>query len=294
MLKSEITFERILGTFVPGAIFVVGSWYFLRPFLLKYFPYVAGDPVGPDAVLGKEIKIILFIIGAFSLGLIFNHFSDIFIVALFRDESLTGKSLRRSRLLFRHVMRLTGNSFNTDPRTRAVNRYLGSQRKERFLRMMSHWAGTDEKLLEEPGEKVIAHQHIIFRLRVLSEESRKLLYEAWFPVVFSSSIVCSLASLVPVSLVALLTSTFLSKGFKQYLGIPVILLYLAVILSTYSLKRQFRHFCQYSLTLAMHFHEISSERDKVNLLPSSSNIVADNKMTAEKDEKINKLDVEVA
>lgn len=260
VLKAEITFERILGTFVPGALFMLGTWYLHRPFLLKYFPYIAGDPSESGAVIGKEVKTILFVIAALSLGLTFNHFSDIIVVCLFKDDAMSEKSTRRIRRIVRACWRLIGFTYNNDPRTRSITRYLQSPRKERFLKMMTCWASTDEKQLERPNESIIAHQHVLFRLRVLSGDSRKLLDEAQFPVTFSASLVCAFASLLPIALLSVATSASLDKGFRVYLVGASFGIYVATVLSSYSLKRQFRHFCHYVLTLALHCFELSSEK----------------------------------
>jgi hypothetical protein len=48
MIKTEIPAERILQVVMPGTIVVVGTWYLHRPFLMKYFPAIAGDAKATD------------------------------------------------------------------------------------------------------------------------------------------------------------------------------------------------------------------------------------------------------
>lgn len=57
MLNPEITFNRFLSSFVPGAVFVFGSFYLHRPLLLRYFPYISGYAAGqPGDSLSPEAE----------------------------------------------------------------------------------------------------------------------------------------------------------------------------------------------------------------------------------------------
>ncbi|MBV9959598.1 MAG: hypothetical protein JO360_14325 [Acidobacteria bacterium] len=260
MLKTEIALERIFGTIIPGALFVLGAWYLHRPFLLRYFPNIAGDPSQAN-VIGTEFKIAIFIVVAFSIGLILNQLSDIGIVLLFKDDAISPKSSRKVRRIVRLFWRvIVFTRIYQDPRTRAVTRYLESPRRVRFLRLMEDWAGTNEDALKSPNEVIVAHQHVIFHLRVHSETSRRLLDNAYLPVIFSSSILAAFVLLVPVVILSFWTSEIVDEGirvhfYRTLLGV-LALIYAGVAISSYSLKRQFKQFCHYVLTLALHLHEL--------------------------------------
>lgn len=74
MLNPEITFDRFLSSFVPGAVFVFGSFYLHRPLLLKYFPYISGYAGGQSGdTLSPEARILLFSIAAVCMGVIFDQ-----------------------------------------------------------------------------------------------------------------------------------------------------------------------------------------------------------------------------
>ncbi len=263
MERLDLTFERILGTFVPGALFLFATWYLHRPFLLKYFPHLAGDPStsSPEG-LSIEMKGLLFIIASFCMGLIFNFFSDVVVSFQFKDDVLTEAAIRRTRRIARFCWRPICFIYSAkDFRVKSVSRYLESPRKARFLKMMLDWAGANEAQLEKANESLIAYQHIMFRLRVLSEHSRKLLQEAEFNVTFSASILIAFALLIPLALLSLVTSVIVDDKFRvHYAPIPImltIIIYAAAIVANYSLKRQLRHFCYSSLTLALHCYETS-------------------------------------
>jgi hypothetical protein len=265
MLNTQITFERILGTFIPGALFSFGTWYLHRSFLLKYFPNIAGDPtVSSFGGLATEVRFLLFIFASLCVGLILNQFADIGIASLFRDDATSEKSKRRGRNIARIIWRVVGFTLNQDPRTRGVKRYLESPRKEQFLKMMRDWAGSDESQLKHSdgktnsNEAIAAHQHIVVRLRVLSDASRKTVEELKFPVDFSASLLMSFVFLLPVSVLSFFTSAVVDERvkvqFNQTLLISVAFIYFGVIFSSYLLKRQFKQFCQSVLTLALHFY----------------------------------------
>lgn len=269
MEKLDLTFERILGTFVPGALFLFAAWYLHRPFLIRYFPHVAGDPaISSSAGFGVEMKTVLFIIASFCMGLIFNFFSDVVVSCQFKDDAMSEESIRKTRRIARFCWRPFCFTYNeSDFRMRSVARYLRSPRKARFLRMMSEWAGTNEENLSQSKEAIIAYQHVMFRMRVLSEHSRKLLQEAEFNVTFSASILIAFASLVPVALLSFVTSSTVDNRLRVHYDPTLVMLagviYLGAVISNYSLKRQFRHFCYYVLTLALHCYEASGRPAEV-------------------------------
>ena len=271
MLNTQISFERILGTFIPGALFSFGTWYLHRSFLLKYFPNIAGDPtVSSFGGLATEVRFLLFIFASLCIGLILNQFADIGIASLFRDDATSEKSKRRGRNMARIVWRVVGFTLNQDPRTRAVKRYLESPRKQPFLKMMRDWAGTDEQQLKDSegkvnsNEAIAAHQHIVVRLRVLSDVSRKTVEDLKFPVDFSASLLMAFVFLFPVSVLSFLSSAVVDERvkvqFNQTLLLSIAFIYFGIIFSSYLLKRQFKQFCQSILTLGLHFYGNSNQQ----------------------------------
>ncbi len=262
MIKTELAVERIFTTFIPGALFLIGTWYLHRPFLLKYFPNLAGDP-SQTTGLSTEFKLMVFLVLSFCIGLTFNQLSDLGVALLFKDDATSEKSLRRTRRLFRSVWRLVAITLNLDPRTRAVTRYLNSPRRLPFLRMMEEWTGTNEELLQQRDEQIIAHQHVVLHLRALSDDSRRLLQDAQLHVVFSSSMLMAFLFLLPLAVFSIFTSDIVDEKvrvhFYRTLTFCIGLIYLGVVATSYSLKRQFKQFCNYVLTLALHFHQLSSQ-----------------------------------
>jgi hypothetical protein len=264
MLKTDITFERVLGTFIPGALFLFATWYLHRPFLLKYFPNTAGDPTNESFEgLDTQVKIIVFLVASPCIGLILNHFSEVGITSLFRDDSKSEKSNGKIRSLVRIGWRVITFTIGDDPRESSILRYLKSPRRERVLKMVRDWAGTDEKQLVKYDEAMVAHQHIVFRLRVLSDISRKLVDEAQFHVTFASSLLVTFMFLLPVAALCFVTSSLVDEKVRVHTKLTLLILtmviYLGIVISSYLVKLQFRKYCSYVLTLGLHFYEASSK-----------------------------------
>jgi hypothetical protein len=135
---------------------------------------------------------------------------------------------------------------------------------------MHDWAGTDESRLKDSdgeinaNEAIATHQHIVVRLRVMSETSRKTVEDLKFPVDFSASLLMSFVFLFPVSVLSFLSSGVVDESvkvqFNQTLLISIAFIYFGIIFSSYLLKRQFKQFCQSILTLALHFHGHSNQK----------------------------------
>lgn len=261
MLK--ITIERVFGTLIPGALFLIGVWYIHRPFLLKYFPNLAGDPTQSE-IINTEFKAVIFVVVAFSTGMLLNQLSDIGVVLLFREDPMSTRPSSKARRVGRFLWRfIVFNRYALDPRQRSVSRYLRSPRRQRFLKMMKDWAATDEQNLNTlGGEVIIAHEHIIYRLRVLSEMSRRMIENMWLPVIFSASMLAAFVLLLPVIALSPGTSYLIGESldtrFWLIRGALVLFVYAGAALSSYSLKRQFRHYCHYVLTLGLHLHSSTS------------------------------------
>lgn len=294
MLKADVTFERVLGTFIPGSIFCFGTWYLHRPFLLRHFPHIAGDPsVSSFGGLATEIKFLLFIFAALCVGLIVNQCHDIAVAVVFQDENDSGapdaaaphaapagaedrdggapagvKVGRPAAWSKTRVLRLAARFIaltpHKDPRARIMAEYLASPRREAFLRMVADWASTDAQRVESRREKLLVHQHAVVRLKVLSESSRKLVEETFFPVVFSASVLVAFVLLLPVAGFAFLTSRLVIEDipvhFDQTIIVSIGIIYAGAFVTGLVMKRQFKTFCEQVLTLALHFHGMVADR----------------------------------
>ena len=188
-MKTDITFDRFIEVLVPGAILTIGVWYFHRSFLMVFFPAIASDTVIFDAT-GSTLgaKAAIFLIAAVCIGVLINYMADIAVVCVIRDASCSDKASRFSRRIIRWLAWPFVLIPAMDPRVHAIDRYLKSPRKGPFVRMMQRWAVTDESALIKPSEMVLAHQHIVARLKVADVEIGKVLAEIYRPVQVSSSV----------------------------------------------------------------------------------------------------------
>jgi hypothetical protein len=141
MLKTEFPFERFLEIVLPGAVFSIGLWYIHRPFLAVYFPTVASmvDSSATETASFASKATVFFCL-TLVLRMALRSLADIGVAALFADESHTEKSKRWTRRLAEYVVRILLFHGAPDPRVRAVDRYLLSERKREFLEVAKDWA----------------------------------------------------------------------------------------------------------------------------------------------------------
>lgn len=208
-MKTELKFDRFIEIFIPGAILTIGLWYLHRPFLMVYFPAIASDATVLDLrATGLGARSFILLLAAVCSGVLITYLSDVVIVGLFQDASGTDKARRRLRRVLRIIAYLLtfGRAPATDPRVHTMKRYLASPRKEAFIDMLNVWCQCDSKNLESESELIMAHQHIITRLCVISADSRKLVNDLFRPVQISSGILVPSALLIPGGLAAFATS----------------------------------------------------------------------------------------
>ncbi len=260
MIKPNIPFERFLNIFVPGFVFLFGMWYLNRPFLMKYFPNIASDPTtGTQGSLSPEIRFLVFIIASICVGMFINHISDIPIMALVDDAETSARETKWPRRFIRKCFRIFTIICDKDHRRFAIERYLISPRKDKFLKMIKHWAGSDESLLKDPAEAVYVHQHLVLRMLTLSDGSRALVDEKYSQIIFASSLFLAVALLFPFSILAFFTSYCVKSVVSihpwwVFLWFVIIIYFLGLLLC-FSLRRRYSHFCLQMVSLALHFHE---------------------------------------
>ena len=256
MLKSDITFDRFLTTFVPGAAFVSGVFYMNRPILTRYFPYVAGYATQTtEDTLGPEARIILFSLAAICMGVIFDHLSDLAIIFVAEGEHGSGSPQKR-RLWARRLNRLFFSKPLPDPRRRVLDRYLKSNRREDFLKLVRCWGLSDAEEVQEKGQAGIVHQHILVRLRTSSPHHYSLYREIYAPLASAASFHCALSALLIAAVVSALYAPFIVNvvrihTYGSYIFF-VVAAYLGMFLTYYNLRRKVRHFFSQSITLALH------------------------------------------
>lgn len=257
MLKSDVTFDRFVTTFVPGALFVSGAFYMHRPILIKYFPFIAGYATQvPDDTLGPQARIILFSLAAICMGVIFDQLSDLAVIAVVTGEHDAARPCQRRRTMARRLNLLFTFKALSDARRIVIERYLASNRREAFLKMAKTWAFSDAQEIQEKGRAGIIHQHILLRLRSLSQHHYSLYREIYAPLASAATLYCALAGLFVVSLGSPISALFVTDQIKVYSWGTYVFFFLSayagVVLTAYNLKRRVRHFFSQSLTLAFH------------------------------------------
>jgi hypothetical protein len=269
MLKPDIAFDRFLAAFVPGAVFVFGAFYLHRPFLLKYFPYVAGYSATNQAdTLGPETRILLISIVAICVGVIFDQLSDAAIVSVVAVDDDANRPRKRIRNAVRGMTRIFSLKPVPDLRKFVFTRYLNSPRRQIFLRMVECWGQSSEAEIEEAGKAAVVHQHILFHLRAASDHYYLLYREMYAPLAAAAALYCSFVALFGIASLAPLSAAYVSQTIRVHTPWVYALLigaaYLGAVLTAYNLKRRVRHFFSQSIALALHAFSIQegSRRDQ--------------------------------
>ncbi|HXU31402.1 MAG TPA: hypothetical protein VN851_12560 [Thermoanaerobaculia bacterium] len=255
MLKSDVTFDRLVTTFVPGALFVSGAFYMHRPILMKYFPFVAGYATQvTDDALGPQAKIILFSLAAICMGVIFDQLSDLAVIAVVDGEHDSGRPRQRRRTFARKLNRLFTLKSLSDIRRTVLERYLASNRREAFLNMVQRWAYSNVEEIQRKGSAGIIHQHILLRFRTLSQHCNSLYREIYAPLASAATLYCSLVALFVLSILSPFSAMAVMREIKIYswgtYAFFILSAYGGVFLTAYNLKRRIRHFFSQSVTLA--------------------------------------------
>lgn len=258
-MKPDLRLDRFLDQFVVGSLIFLGSWYLHRPFLIRYFPNVAaGRSAEPSVQFEFELALLLFAIGSVCFGILVGHMADLATVAAFVDESTSEKSTRAYRLWFRRLARIVTWWPSPDPRVRGIRRYLDSPRRQQFLELMREWAMSTEPQLRLSSEAVLAHQHLVVRLRTASAWTKTALEEHYSPVVFAGSLFVALSLLVVISLLSFWTSSLVEPVHpvqpNKVKIAATVALYIGAVVSGASFRRRFRDFCGSVVTLALYFH----------------------------------------
>jgi hypothetical protein len=259
IIRPSLTFEKFLEVLLPGIIVVVGTWYLHRPLITKYFPLISSSFTKAGiSSSGVSLRLLTVLLGSIVVGLIINHLADIAIVGIIQDDANTEKSKRKSRGLLRILFSIFTFKPADDPRKLAINRYLNSKRKNRFLEMMENWAGVSEEDLYSQEELVPAHQHIVARMKVLSDGTRSLVQELFSHTMHSAALFLALVFLLLINFLSYLTAYSLSGDTIVHsyssLLMSSFIIYCGTVISCYALKRRFRHFCSQVITLGLHAH----------------------------------------
>lgn len=258
MITSNFPLRKFLDTLLPGFILQIGIWYIYRPYLINYFPNITfGD--SPNQTFSSELKLVIFLISAISLGILINHMSDIAVELNYYDVSNRVSRANRLKRIAKSVFWLFTFHRSKDVRIETVKRYLKSNRKSEFLKMAENWAWTKEDNLKVEKEMIIVHQHICSRLRVISKET-ELLYESFFAeVAFVCSLFTSFLLLFILSVISIPLNFYivLDKGKHLTIGVViplVVVMYILTVVTNYSIRRRFKHFCSQVITIGLHIY----------------------------------------
>lgn len=268
MIKSEFTFRRFLDTFVPGFIVVIAIWYLYKPYINKFFPTIVLDPT-PNTnnimAFSSEMKLVVLLIISIFVGILVNHFADIPVAFMYKHPSNKRHNIIKHALISFMGRFLIYRFFAmTDPRVVAIDRYMQSKRSGLFNKMLKKWIGSNcSKLKDNDEEKIIIHQHLCTRLRIINPFTEKIYNGCYSEVIFASSTLMSLIIIFISTLILLalniyhdlydIASDFSLKFIEtRHIILILILEYALLLIMTYSVIRTFRHFSSQIITLTFH------------------------------------------
>lgn len=264
MFKDSISIETILEIFVSGGIVVIGAWYLNRAVLFEYFPNIARDvDVVQMANSSLDGKAVVFLIFVLFVGIIITHMFDAILPLVIDNKRIRSANASKWKRAISGVFAVFYAPLLADPRVSAIDRYLASERREWFLKMIREWAKAEEWELVTDEQKIIAHQHVVSRLRVIGEDARKVLFDSYQPLAFAGSIFIALLLLIPINASAFVTQLLVdSKQFKVYSNLQLFSFMTTIWLlswcACYSLKRRAKTFYTQALTVAMHVYDVAN------------------------------------
>lgn len=264
MVRESIALDDVLEIFVAGGIFVIGSWYLNRSFLLEYFPVIAADFTSGEPKIGG--KLALFVIVTLFSGFSISHAFDAVLPLMLSVPEYRAKRYKRLKTFIFLLFRGVSWGVERDPRIESINRYLESSRRQWFLDMVDSWAKADENTLQSDIEKVKIHQHIVARLRAHSPESQVAVKEAYGLMSFSGSLFVALLLLLFVSILSILMNMAVTKyptySLSQHI-VFITIIYTITVAACYSFRRRMRTFFSQILTIALHFYDAAEGGKKL-------------------------------
>lgn len=262
--------EKFIDQFVLGAIVCAGVWYLHRPFLFVYFPSIAPDR-GASTIgshLDVDLALVLFAVAAVCVGALIIHASGFATMVVFRDAQQEGTGRRGRRHFLHRLGRICSWRLWPDPRIRSIERYLVSPRRVPFCAMMSEWSLSSPSALKDPGEALIAHQHLVARLRALSPATRQAVDELHAPVTFGGGLFVALCILVVAAGLSFWTGAMVERVLPVHpnaVKMTIMFgLYGLAVVSALSFQRRFQDFAEQVVTTALHFHQVAQPRHRVS------------------------------
>lgn len=258
MLQGPWAKWSILESIVGGAVVVISTWYLHRGFLLSNFPQIAADlqPAGS----GLTVRLLILSIASLVAATAISHLFDFVIPAVIGRKKYIDKRYAFLKSVAVFATRLVTFTPEADPRITALKRYLEptSNRREWVLSMVRDWAKVPNLDPNDEEELIRVHQHLVTRLRVISDSSRALIQQTYTEVVFAGSMFIAWLILLPIAFVSLFTQTEARSLSFQLMLIGLI--YSCAVVWGFLFRRRFRIFFSQVVTIALHYYEIENAK----------------------------------
>ena len=254
MLQGPWQRWSILDSAVGGAVLVVGTWYMHRGFFLGNFPQIAADlePGGSGITLRLVILILASIVASTGIA----HMFDAAIPLIIGDDSYVLKRFSKTKRIIIYLARIFTFVPEPDPRIGALKRYMNSSRKDWLKLMVRDWAKTNRLEELDSTELVKIHQHVVTRLKAMSDSSRTLVQQTYTDVAFSGSLFIAFVLLLPIQILSYFTEP-LPRSITFQLMLTAII-YFSAVLWGFLFRRRLRTFFNQVITIGLHYYDIDS------------------------------------
>lgn len=263
MFSAKVNLSDVARNLVPGFIVVAGIWYLYQPFLQKLVPFIIIDIIA----WSSQTKIIFCILLCLIFGFFYDSISDT-AVPVIADIANKKEDVSLNLIVFclvRAYAYMFSFSFITDPRVASISKYLDSVRNIDFKQMCLEWGLVSNDEIENDDGKILAHQHIVTRLKAYSElssEAERVLtnhYQFTCSIYFS---VLTLFGLIMTSFIVDILDNFKYFGNIIRVLALIALVYICCLSATTIVKKRTKYYYLHILTIALHFFMESKDKRK--------------------------------
>ncbi len=258
MLSDNLFKGSSLESLVGGNLLTLGLWYLNRPFLLENFPNAASE-AATSGMAGFGGKLVILTLSSIISAIFLSHLVQVVIPLMIEGDSYINKRHDNAKRLAAFMLKLFTFGSEPDPRIVIIRRYIASNRRAWFLEMASRWGRSSYCALQDDSEIIRVHQHITSRLRVVSEQTRSSLKEAYAEVEFSGSIFIAIMLLFPAGILSIYLNSTVSKVHTQHglaTGIIIFVIYVGGVASGFFFRRVLRNYFSKVIMLGLHYFDV--------------------------------------
>lgn len=255
MLDTGVPVDKILRTIIPGLLLlhIVQFYYCIVTFGGSYWTEYVGyhNEISPSYIAVNVVISML-------VGTIVNMLSDV-IVSNNYPHNENSKRKDIGHIIWKYLMFATHKKTIEDPRVGAIKQYIStSPRSPLFNKMITETYGHRINNDISIREIITMHQHLVTRSKLVSEDTKAYAENEFSLVTFIASItlVCVIGTILGIALLIYNFITPIEKIPESIVIACVIVPYFIAWFSNELLKRQFKRFANYIITLNINHYAL--------------------------------------